>query len=88
MQIDTRSYFSPFFFFSNHDKEEILYIKFVCEYFPFPLSTHLEKKEKEKEKRGIERVKRGRGLLSGRPVNIESISITFWARQKAVIVRM
>lgn len=63
----------------------------MCEYFPFPLSTHLEKKEKEKEKGGIaerERVKRERGLLSGRPVNIESISITFWARQKAVIVRM
>lgn len=51
----------------------------------------MEKKEKEKEKGGIaerERVKRERGLLSGRPVNIESISITFWARQKAVIVRM
>ena len=53
-----------------------------------PTFSTREKKKKKKKK--IKRKKREeeRGILSGCPVNIESISITFWARQKAVIVRM
>lgn len=47
-----------------------------------------DKETKQEHRRRSEKEAKASPVAVRHPANIESISITFWARQKAVIVRM